>query len=49
MYDYSMLSKIMEQTGFQDIRRCEYRNSKIQDVEQLDNNPNQSLYVEAQK
>ena len=47
MYDYDMLADVLRGAGFQDIRRCRFREGLTPDLELLDNRPEDSLFVEA--
>jgi len=47
MYDFNMLVDALLQVGFQDIRRCSFRQGLTPDIEMLDNRPSDSLFVEA--
>jgi predicted SAM-dependent methyltransferase len=47
MYDFDMLKVTLEQAGFSDVRRCEYRQGETPDIEVLDVYPEVSLFVEA--
>lgn len=49
MYDYSMLEKQLKDIGFLEVRRCQYREGCVPDIEILDNRPEESLFVEAMK
>lgn len=49
MYDFDLLAALLRKHGFVDVRRCEYRQGKVPDLQILDNRPDESLYVEAQK
>ncbi len=49
MYDYEMLAKILQNEGFQDIRRCHFGQGFVPDIEFLDNRPDDSLFIEAKK
>jgi len=49
MYDFDLLSTIMKQVGFRNIRRCAYRQGATPDLEVLDNRLEETLYVEAVK
>jgi len=49
MYDYSMLADVLWKVGFQDIRRCVFREGKTPDLEMLDNRPTESLFIEASR
>jgi predicted SAM-dependent methyltransferase len=47
MYDFSMLEDALKNAGFQNIRRCEFRQGLTPDLDKLDNRPDESLFVEA--
>lgn len=47
MYDFTLLSEALAEAGFREIRRCAYRQGGTPDLEQLDNRPDESLFVEA--
>ena len=47
MYDFDLIKTVLEQAGFSDVTRCEYRQGKTPDVEMLDVYPHVSLFVEA--
>lgn len=49
MYDYAMLSEQLGDIGFSDVKRCQYRQGCVPDIELLDNRPEESLFVEAVK
>lgn len=49
MYDFDLLSSLLHKHGFADVRRCEYRQGRVPDLQILDNRPDESLYVEAEK
>ena len=49
MYDFIMLSEMLVKIGFKDVMRCSYREGNIPDIQELDNRPEDSLYVEAEK
>ena len=49
MYDYDMLHDMLDAIGFQDIRRCAYQEGQVPDLDQLDNRPAITLFVEARK
>ncbi len=48
MYDFDMLALLLGRTGFISVRRCEYREGQVPDLDELDNRPG-SLVVEAAK
>ena len=47
MYDFDLIKTALEQAGFSDVTRCEYRQGKTPDVEMLDVYPEVSLFLEA--
>ena len=47
MYDYDMLEDALRQSGFQDIRRCNFQEGLVPDIEMLDKYPGESVFVEA--
>lgn len=49
MYDFQMLSLLLQECGFHEVTRCEYRKGLLPDVDVLDNRPDDSLFVEAIK
>lgn len=49
MYDFELLSGMLAETGFMEITRCHYQQGRVPDIEQLDNRPEDSLFVEAVK
>jgi SAM-dependent methyltransferase len=49
MYDFDLLRAELAEAGFDDIRRCAYREGRTPDIAHLDNRPEETLYVEAIK
>lgn len=49
MYDFEMLSNILDEIGFCDIKKCNFQKGDIPDVNILDNRPEDSLFLEAKK
>jgi len=49
MYDYELLAAAMSEAGFSEIRQCHFREGSVPDLDQLDNRPEQTLYVEGTK
>jgi SAM-dependent methyltransferase len=49
MYDFELLRDALQKVGFSDVRRCAYRQGGVPDLDQLDNRPAETLYVEAVK
>ncbi len=47
MYDFPLLKFILEGSGFGDVTACTYGTGSMPDVQQLDNRPHETLYVEA--
>ena len=48
MYDFEMLAGLLGRAGFANVRRCEYQEGRVPDLQELDNRPG-SLVVEASK
>ena len=48
-YDFDSLSLLLRQCGFDQIKRRQYRESDISEIDLLDNRPEQSLFIEARK
>lgn len=49
LYDYEMLREIMCQEGFRNVSRCDFRKGRTPDLSVLDNRPEESLFIEAEK
>ena len=49
MYDFELLKQLLEKVGFSQVVRCEYRQGGTPDIDQLDNRPEETLFVEAFK
>jgi SAM-dependent methyltransferase len=49
MYTEPSLCKLLEKHGFVNARACKYREGKCADLERIDNRPENSIYVEAEK
>ena len=49
LYDFALLQNALEDAGFVDIERAEYRRGHVPDLDVLDNRPDQTLFVEAKK
>jgi predicted SAM-dependent methyltransferase len=49
MYNFSMLRCLLETLNFQNISKKEFQVGEVPDIETLDNRPDETLYVEAQK
>ena len=49
MYDFDLIKGALEQAGFSEITRCEYRKGKTPYIEILDTYPDVSLFVEAMR
>ena len=49
MYDFDLLSRMFEIAGFVNIKRCDFNEGSIPDIEFLDNRPEDSLFIEAMK
>lgn len=49
MYDYSLLSEVLERAGFQGIHQCSFQEGSVPDLKILDQRSEESLFVEAFK
>jgi SAM-dependent methyltransferase len=49
MYDAASLSAMLNQVGFSEVVVCEYRKGRVPDCNILDNRPEDSLHLEAEK
>jgi predicted SAM-dependent methyltransferase len=49
MYNYALLAELLREAGFATVERCEYRQGTAPELLQLDNRPEESLFVEASK
>jgi SAM-dependent methyltransferase len=49
MYDFELLSSLLEEIGFKEIRRCKHQQGITPDIHILDNRPEMSLFIEATK
>ena len=49
MYDFDILSKLLFEAGFVNVRRCSFREGRTPDLDVLDNRPEESLFVEAER
>ncbi len=49
MYDIELMRALLEGAGLRDVQRRGYREGQVPDLEQLDNRPEETLYVEAVK
>lgn len=49
MYDFTLLRDVLEGAGFRSIERRAYREGRVPDLDRLDNRPEETLYVEAEK
>jgi predicted SAM-dependent methyltransferase len=49
MYNYALLAELLREAGFATVERREYREGTVPDLRQLDNRPEESLFVEASK
>lgn len=49
MYDFELLSEMLQSVGFSNIVQCAYRQGATPDLVVLDNRPDETLYVEASK
>lgn len=49
MYNEVSLASLLAETGFGDIRRCAFREGDCPDLDQLDNRPDETLFMEARR
>jgi len=49
MYSQVTLAAFLKKAGFVNVRKCEYRQGRCPDLERLDNRPDHSLFMEADK
>lgn len=49
MYDFELLSAMLSDAGYRDIRKCEFRQGAVPDLIHLDNRPEETLFVEARR
>lgn len=49
MYSENSLGSLLEGQGFVDLRTCKYREGRCPDLELLDNRPDHSIFMEAEK
>jgi predicted SAM-dependent methyltransferase len=49
LYDFILLKQLLERVGFKNVEKCSYRQGQVPDIELLDNRPEQTLYMEAEK
>ena len=48
MYDFEMLRDLVKRVGLTDVRRCDFREGRMPDIDVLDNRPG-SLVIEAER
>jgi predicted SAM-dependent methyltransferase len=48
-YDFELMRQMLAAAGYHPIRRCAFRQGRTPDLELLDNRPEESLFVEADK
>lgn len=49
MYDYESLSYLFKEAGFSTIEKKDYRDSRLENIELIDNRPDQMFFLEAVK
>jgi len=49
LYDYKLLKKYLDESGFKTVYRCSFKEGSVPDIDRLDNRPEQSLFLEAVK
>ena len=48
-FDFESAAEIFRDAGFKQINKCRYRESKIPEIDEIDNRPELSCYLEAVK
>lgn len=48
-FDFESAAEIFKEAGFKQIKKCQYRKSKIPEIDKIDNRPELSCYLEAVK
>jgi len=48
-YDFELLRQMLAAVGYEGMRRCAFRQGRTPDLELLDNRPNETLFMEADK
>mgnify|MGYP000966798747 CR=1 FL=1 len=49
MYDFKLLKQVLEKAGFNDIKKYCYKEGNVPDIGILDNRPEETIFVEANK
>jgi len=49
MYDFDMLRRVLSDIGYVNIKACRYQEGKTPDIQILDNRPEETLFLEADK
>jgi SAM-dependent methyltransferase len=49
MYDFELLQKALGKAGFTNVVRCAFRQGRTPDIKTLDNRPDDTLFVEAER
>ncbi len=49
MYDFEMLQRVLELAGFTNVTRCDFNRGRTPNIDILDNRPEDTLFVEAEK
>lgn len=49
MFDFELLKKFLLEAGFKNINKMKFQQGKTPDIKHLDNRPDESLFVEAEK
>jgi predicted SAM-dependent methyltransferase len=48
-YDFVLLKALMEEAGVRNVRRCNFREGRVPDLERLDRMPEESLFAEGER
>lgn len=49
MYDFDSMQAMLAEVGFRNIRRCNYQEGAVPDLDKLDNRPEETLFIEASR
>lgn len=49
MYDFELLSALLMDADYRDIRRCEFQEGAVPDLKQLNNRLDETLFIEARR
>ena len=49
LFSYELLENVLTQIGFRKIKRCKYQESAVEAFKQVDNRPDQTIFIEVTK